>query len=224
MVRIFRGMSNPWDDRRKFDVLFRNTREDVRIAMLAANVTDVAKMKEFGKKFDAINWQLYQRNERFFNNRPIRVDEINYHRQNFPNRQDRYNKNEPDRRKESGNFRQNFNKGNGQKGYWKQRSSGEENQKRDEYKKSEKSDNKTHNPQRQKSPTPGPSGSSALQRIVKAYIPIKKGICFNCHENDHSFEECPKEKHMFCFKCGFPGFTLKNCPYCQSKNMHETAQ
>ncbi|XP_062699068.1 uncharacterized protein LOC134284289 [Aedes albopictus] len=223
MVRIFRGMSSSWDDRRKFDVLFRNTREDVRIAMLAAGVNDVPKMKEFGKKFDAINWQLYQRNDRF-PNRPIRVDELNNHRQNFPNRQDRYRRDEQDRRKEAGRFEQKFSKGNGQKSFWKQRDSGQEHQKREQYKKVEKPDSKPQNPQRQKSPVPGPSGSNALQRIVKAYIPIKKGICFNCHENDHGFEECPKEKHTFCFKCGFPGFTLKNCPYCQTKNMQETAQ
>uniref|UniRef100_A0A8D8CS38 (northern house mosquito) hypothetical protein n=1 Tax=Culex pipiens TaxID=7175 RepID=A0A8D8CS38_CULPI len=41
MVRIFRNMSSPWDDKRKFEVLFRNTREECQIAMLAANISDI---------------------------------------------------------------------------------------------------------------------------------------------------------------------------------------
>lgn len=59
MVRIFRSMSRQWDDARKFDVLFRNTRADCGTAMLAANVTSIPKMREFGKRFDSINWQMY---------------------------------------------------------------------------------------------------------------------------------------------------------------------
>ncbi|XP_058840771.1 uncharacterized protein LOC131696235 [Topomyia yanbarensis] len=117
MVRIFRGMSVPWDEKRKFDVLFRNTRGECRTAMLAANISNIAKMKEFGKSSAS--------NE----------------------------------------------------------------------------------------PVPGPSGTSALQRIVGAYIPVKRGVCFNCHEYGHSYTQCAKKRDEFCERCGFPGYATKECPF-----------
>ncbi|XP_055584826.1 uncharacterized protein LOC129737691 [Uranotaenia lowii] len=77
MVRIFRSMSYQWDDGRKFDALFRNTRDDCKIAMLAANIDTIPKMREFGKKFDAINGQGYvQKNDRFQGRPPARVEEL----------------------------------------------------------------------------------------------------------------------------------------------------
>ncbi|EDS38918.1 conserved hypothetical protein [Culex quinquefasciatus] len=89
MVRIFRNMSSPWDDKRKFEVLFRNTREECQIAMLAANISDIPKMKEFCKKFDAINGNMFrQRKERFSSN-SVRIDEIKEQQQHFHNSNNR---------------------------------------------------------------------------------------------------------------------------------------
>nr|XP_029717950.1 uncharacterized protein LOC115260769 [Aedes albopictus] len=136
MVRIFRSMSTPWDEKRKFDVLFRNTRDDCR-------QTTASHRNVNGNSSNRTNINSITRNQ-FQKPKP----------QNAP----------------------------------------------------------------QGSSVPGTSGTNALERIVRAYIPLKKNVCFNCHEGGHSFSECNQERKVFCERCGFPGFYTKDCPYCQSKN------
>lgn len=64
MTRIFRNMSVPLDEPKKFQILFRNLRFEYKSAMLAANISTISKMREFGKNFDAINWKWFARNEK----------------------------------------------------------------------------------------------------------------------------------------------------------------
>lgn len=222
MVRIFRNLSTPWDEKRKFDVLFRNTREDCRIAMLAANVSSIPKMRDFGKRFDSINWQTYQKKEnRFSRKEVVQVEEVR-DQQSFRGSQDRFKNRDQDRGGQNGKeqFRQNSQQF--QNRPWKQQQSN--NQKsNDTPKEWNKPKPKPDNTQRQNNSVPITSGTNALERIVKAYSPPGKNVCFNCHESGHDFEDCAKERKLFCLRCGFPGFKTKNCPHCESKNLLKTA-
>ena len=218
MVRIFRGMTSPWDEKRKFEMLFRNTREDCRIAMLAANVSDIPKMKEFGKKFDSINWQMYQRRENRYAARGNQIEEIS-HQQRQPYRGSNQYKDSEQRGR---NYNQQQREEHNQNFHDRKREQKNPPRGYDQIKQNERPS--APNAQRAPSPTPGPSGTSALQRIVRAYIPIKRGLCFNCHEEGHGFGNCAKQRNMFCERCGFPGFPTNDCPFCQSKNVQKTAQ
>lgn len=42
--------------------------------------------------------------------------------------------------------------------------------------------------------------------------------CWNCKGMGHSFTKCPSKRTKFCFKCGAPNYTVKNCIKC-SKNV-----
>ena len=42
--------------------------------------------------------------------------------------------------------------------------------------------------------------------------------CYNCNKVGHRFRECRAPRKLFCFKCGHPGTTSKDCPKC-SKNV-----
>lgn len=222
MVRIFRGMSKQWEDIRKFEVLFRNTREDCRTAMLAAGVDSIPKMRDFGKRFDSINWQIYQKKDSKYSPRGnSQIEELG--------QKPSYDKNSVNKRFQGSqpggyqgrNYNPNYkpvnkqvqqvdNQGSGRQKGFQTQSSKQENASRPERKPIE--------------PKPGSSGTNPLQRIVKAYIPIKRGVCFNCHEDGHGFQDCEQEKHVFCENCGFPGFATRECPFCNSKNEKRTAQ
>lgn len=221
MVRIFRCMSIPWDEKRKFDVLFRNTRDDCRIAMLAANVDSIPKMKDFGKRFDSINWHMYQKKDvRFSRKEVVQIDEVRQ-QQSFQDHRDRYQ----NRNQNRGDSNRQFEPGENQlyqKRNWKQQQE-KENQNNQKYTNFIKPKTKPDNTQQLRRTDPGPSGTSALQRIVSAYIPVRKNVCYNCHEGGHDFRDCTRERKMFCERCGFPGFLTKDCPYCQSKNGPKTA-
>lgn len=229
MVRIFRSMSRQWDDARKFDVLFRNTRADCRTAMLAANVSSIPKMREFGKKFDSINWQVYARKESRYERPNSQVEEIN---QQTQYRGGNSGGNGSNNKFSSGytggyqgrNFNPNYKPGGKQIPPDRNKTQGGENQPKFQPKPKQNQQSNQNQQRRQDNPKPGPSGTNALQRIVKAYIPIKRGLCFNCHEEGHSFDECERERNIFCEKCGFPGFITKDCPFCESKNAKKTAQ
>lgn len=237
MVRIFRNMSQQWDEKRKFDTLFRNTRDDCSIAMLAAKVSTIPAMKEFGKKFDAINWQLYHRKDNRYVQRTAHVEEVEEQRKPYGsngNGNRFQNKNQDSRgyqqqKPQSNGFQKgNWNKGssNKEQHQYQQRNQYQQNQQksRELNQREEKPKPKQDNQQRSKSPVPSSSGTDPLQRILKAYIPIKRGVCFNCHGEGHVFSECQKNRNVFCERCGFPGFEARTCPYCESKNLQRTAQ
>ncbi|XP_033219528.1 uncharacterized protein LOC117174481 [Belonocnema kinseyi] len=38
--------------------------------------------------------------------------------------------------------------------------------------------------------------------------------CWNCQEPTHKYPQCQRPLTVFCFKCGEPGFSSLNCPYC----------
>lgn len=226
MVRIFRSMSRQWDDDRKFNVLFRNTRADCRTAMLAANVNSIPRMREFGKKFDSINWQFYVRKESRFEKPKHNIEEISQQSQ-FRGRNESVN------RFQSGfkpggyqgrNYNPNYKKPPNQYEPTTHRKEETSNQQKFQSKPRTSQGNSQSQNKRQDDPKPSSSGTSALQRIVKAYTPIKRGLCLNCHDEGHNFRDCPEEKRDFCEKCGFPGFLTNLCPFCQSKNLKKTAQ
>ncbi|XP_055527265.1 uncharacterized protein LOC129719874 [Wyeomyia smithii] len=174
MVRIFRGMSNPWDEKRKFDALFRNTRDDCRNAMLAANIMTLPKMREFGKRFDAINWQMYQRRENGYMPRTTQVEEIGQQRQCQPRREYRYTDKQQDRNNQHQKFSQEFTRNMPKKSWQNKPANGEQHNELRVTSQKQKT-NLQISPQVDKQ-QPGPSGTSALQRIVKAYVPVKRAL------------------------------------------------
>ncbi|KAK2574806.1 hypothetical protein KPH14_012999, partial [Odynerus spinipes] len=47
--------------------------------------------------------------------------------------------------------------------------------------------------------------------------PVRRffGVCFNCRSTAHRYPNCPHPpRHTFCFRCGLPGKTVKECPRC----------
>lgn len=192
--------------------------------MLAANVTSIARMREFGKKFDSINWQVYVKKENRFGRQNSPVEEVHQQRQSN-SRYDQNNKSQPDVKKgyQGRNFNPNYKPGDKQGPPVRNENQGGNYQQK-YHQKQTNQDSKQDQNFKHPNPKPGPSGTSALQRIVKAYIPIKRGVCFNCHEEGHGFQDCRQEKHEFCGNCGFPGFPTNNCPFCQSKNVKKAVQ
>lgn len=86
----------------------------------------------------------------------------------------------------------------------------------------QKQENLSGKPENQK---PGPSEKfNTLEKILKSYVPIKKGTCFNCHSFGHNFTQCAQDKQILCEVCVFPGFLQKDCQFCTTKNVGKTAQ
>lgn len=45
--------------------------------------------------------------------------------------------------------------------------------------------------------------------------PSARGGCWNCEELDHRYSDCRRPKYrLFCYGCGAPGVTLKECGNC----------
>ncbi|EDS42857.1 conserved hypothetical protein [Culex quinquefasciatus] len=194
MVRIFRNMSSPWDDKRKFEVLFRNTREECQIAMLAANISDIPKMKEFCKKFDAINGNMFRQKKERFSSNLVRIDEIKEQHQHFHNNNRQFFQ---QKQNNSGGIRHQNRNQDKPKQETEKREQNEssqesrEHQNREEPRREYRPEQETK--QTQRSSVSVLSGIKALQRIVNAYIPVKRGVCYNCHEPGHGFADCPME-------------------------------
>lgn len=46
--------------------------------------------------------------------------------------------------------------------------------------------------------------------------------CWNCRKEGHSFQSCPATRQKFCFRCGKPNVTVRNCSKCSpSENCHQ---
>lgn len=219
MTRIFRNMTVPLDEAKKFQILFRNLRSEYKSAMLAANINTIARMREFGKNFDSINWQWYTRSEKDSSSRGYRsterqVNEIGEGKKPSSN---------TNRQWKSETFRREFTNSNRPQNY--------KNPPIQNPKPSQQSSNpktpepKQGQPIKPDNQKPGPSKSfNPMERILKAYVPLKRGTCFNCHNFGHNSTQCSQEKQVFCDVCGFPGFVQKDCPFCASKNTDKTAQ
>lgn len=219
MTRIFRNMTTPLDDTKKFQILFRNLRSEYKSAMLAANITTIPKMREFGKSFDSINWQWFIRSDRE-SVRPYKserqVNEISESRKP-PSSSKPWNKGD--------NFKREFTNSNRQphfKSYPQSQNTKPNYQSSNTKAHDQKQEQHVSKTDNQK---PGMSSTNnPMEKILKSYVPMKRGTCFNCHNFGHNFTQCSQEKQIFCETCGFPGFILKDCPYCLSKNTDKTAQ
>lgn len=55
---------------------------------------------------------------------------------------------------------------------------------------------------------PEPSSKSAPPPALAAFS------CWNCSQQGHGYQRCPRPRRMFCFGCGQPGHTKRNCPAC----------
>lgn len=41
---------------------------------------------------------------------------------------------------------------------------------------------------------------------------IRRSTCWNCRKTGHWYPDCPEPRTTFCYVCGEPNCTLKNCP------------
>ena len=90
----------------------------------------------------------------------------------------------------------------------------------------------------QKSDTPG-NPFYTPTRPIRNSAPCNKPrqteeetVCWNCHDLRHRFRECSRPRGTFCYRCGEPDFTSRNCPKCQGnekggresgpKHLHKT--
>lgn len=229
MTRLFRNLTCPIDETKKFNMIFRNLRTEYKSAMLAAKIKTIPAMKSFGKNFDSINWQWYAKTDKD-NNRGQRsgerqVNEIQSERRgpmntngNNYNNNRQWNKGENVKRefkipnRPNSNFRNDRNETNT---YKPQQQSSEKSTEKKPLQNSSKPDDVK----------PGPSKNlNTLEKILKAYVPIRRGTCFNCHNFGHNFNQCKQPAQVFCEVCGFPGFSTPDCPYCPTKNVMEAAQ
>lgn len=231
MIRLFRNLSSPMEEDRKFKIIFRNARSEYKSAMLAANVKTLPAMKEFGKNFDAINWQWYTKGEkdspRGTRTNDRQINEIKTERRNpnpmnnagnYQNNNRPWNKGENFSREFRNTNRPNPNYRNGQNKQNPPTKPENSLQKEPERKPLQK----TSQPDDQ---NPGPSTNlNTLEKILKSYVPLRKGTCFNCHNFGHNFYQCKQEKQIFCEECGFPGFLKCDCPFCPTKNSEKAAQ
>lgn len=220
MTRIFRNMTVSLDETKKFQILFRNLRSEYKSAMLAANITTIPKMREFGKSFDSINWQWFTRTDRDTGRTQRyerQVNEIGEGKKRPADAEKPWNKGDRFKREFTNSNRPASFKNHQQNQNSKPNPPSAANKTADQ-----KQEPHVSKPDYQK---PGPSRNlNTMEKILKSYVPMKKGTCFNCHHFGHNFSQCQQEKQIFCEICGFPGFSLKECPYCLSKNTDKTAQ
>lgn len=61
-----------------------------------------------------------------------------------------------------------------------------------------------------------PSSISHFERYEETRNPRQIiDICFNCQSTSHRYGDCPYPTlRSFCFQCGLPEVTMKNCPRC----------
>lgn len=229
MTRIFRNLTCPIDEEKKFNMIFRNLRTEYKSAMLAAKIKTIPAMKEFGKNFDSINWQWYAKTDKdnFRGQRSgeRQVNEIQSERRAPMNTNgNNYNNNRPWSKGE--NFKREFKNSNRPNSNFRN-DRNETNTYKPQQQTSEKSTEKKplQNSGKPDEVKPGPSKNlNTLEKILKAYVPIRRGTCFNCHNFGHNFNQCKQPVQVFCEVCGFPGFSTPDCPYCPTKNVTEAAQ
>lgn len=53
-----------------------------------------------------------------------------------------------------------------------------------------------------------------VNEINSVVTPVKGIVCFNCRKPDHLYRNCQEPRVKHCFKCGFPGVTIKTCKQC----------
>lgn len=223
MTRILRNMTVLLDEAKRFQILFRNLRSEYKSAMLAANIDSIAKMREFGKNFDAINWQWFSRADkdsgRGYRAGERQVNELGERRRPLPNNNRPWHKGNNDSNQGKKEFH------NSSKHQQFKNSSNKTEKPDEQNTNSKMSERKPEQTSKQDYQKPTTSKSlSPLEKILKAYVPVKKGTCFNCHNFGHNISQCKLEKQTFCEVCGFPGFIQQDCPYCTSKNVDKTAQ
>lgn len=57
-------------------------------------------------------------------------------------------------------------------------------------------------------------GSTSNVNVVETHGAIKKTICWNCKRPNHTFKVCRQKRNMFCYKCGKPDVTSRDCDRC----------
>ena len=177
-------------------------------------------MREFGKSFDSINWQWYYKcdkdnaNKSKSGNRQVNEIDVDRKQQTNSNRPWQKGNNSSREFRNSNRLSQSNPNQQEQNKNYKQQSSDKKSSEQKTDQGSKKSEDSKPSPSKH---------LNTLEKILKSYVPVKNGTCFNCHEFGHNFRQCKQDKQIFCEVCGFPGFIQKDCPYCPTKNAEKTA-
>lgn len=80
----------------------------------------------------------------------------------------------------------------------------------------------------QQKPNRNPIGQPSRGNCVKpkGKQETKKVLCWNCQNDGHIFNECPKPRRgIFCYKCGTKNVVIKDCMACKPTTaITDTAQ
>lgn len=204
MQKIFDSRTQPLTEKKKFEIVFRNMRSDYKSHVVSSDIDNLVDLKKFGRKLDEVFRYKYSNNgESYQKSKNSQVAEL---KSNFrPNN----NKSKPE----------NSSKPTKTKTYYNSKDSGNTNPK--ENPNTNTDTNKTNTTEKSSS-TPDPmqgSCTGTFNKIVEQHTPPKPGVCYNCREYGHHFNDCEEEFEKFCKRCGLYDTDTMKCPYC-AKNAH----
>ena len=197
MQKLFQSMTKSISERRRFEIIWRNTRFDYKNALTGVRIKTLSKLKKFGRIVDENNWNMFpkssdipnrpkynQINELYSTKTKTSGGSLTVNTPNFAKKQSKVETNDQNRFKESEGGR--------------------------EGKNVTLSD-----------PMEG-STKSTLKTLAEQYKRPPIGTCYNCKKTGHHYVECPENKRKFCRLCGFSDVLTHLCPVCQ-KNTQNSA-
>lgn len=199
MQKIFDSRTQPMTEKKKFEIVFRNMRSDYKSHAVSSEIDNLVDLKNMGRKLDEVfRYKYNNTSENYQKPKNSQVSEL----KSFSRPTNNKSKSE------------NSSKSIKTKTFYSSKES--ENTKPKEKAHTTSDTNKTNTPEKPLSTADPMQGSCAgtLNKLLDQYTPPKPGVCFNCREYGHHFNDCEEEFEKFCKRCGFHDTDTFKCPYC----------